>query len=273
MPEKLPAGAFYGQTICAREVTGFRLTECRFVPGTRIPAHEHAAAHICVVMEGQYVESYGRRVRCCTPRTVILHPDGEIHAGHISPQGARDLAVEVLPQRLTKIVQDLRVLHEPAEFSGGVPARCGLRLYKEFCMKDTASGLAIEAAIIELLVESARVQMRQQPGSPPPWLRRIHDRLRDLCSGQTSLSALAESASVHVGHLARSFRRHYGCSVGEYIRRLRIDAACAELSRSDKPISAIAAEAGFYDQAHFTNLFKARVGVTPGQFRALRRVR
>jgi AraC family transcriptional regulator len=140
-------------------------------------------------------------------------------------------------------------------------------------MKDTASQLAIEAAIIEVLVESARVRMRRQPGSAPLWLRRIHDRLRDLGSGQTSLSALAELAGVHIGHLARSFRRHYGCSVGEYIRRLRIDAACAELSRGDKSIARIAAEAGFYDQAHFTNLFKARVGVTPGQFRALSRVR
>jgi quercetin dioxygenase-like cupin family protein len=144
MPEKLPAGAFYGQTICVREVAGFRLTECRFPPGARVPDHVHEAAHFCVVIDGQYVESYDRRVRYCTPRTVIFHPDGEIHSGHISPQGARDLAVEVLPQRLTKVVQDLRILHEPAEFSGGLPARCGLRLYKEFCTKDTASQLAID---------------------------------------------------------------------------------------------------------------------------------
>jgi AraC family transcriptional regulator len=273
MPEKLPVGAFYGQTICVREVAGFRLTECRFRPEARIPDHEHATAHLCVVLDGQYIESYGRRVRCCTPRTVVLHPQGEIHSGHISPQGARDLAVEVLPPRLPRIVQELRVLHEPAEFSGGEPGRCGLRLYKEFCIKDTASQLAIEAAIIEVLVESGRVQMRQQAGSPPLWLRRIHDRLRDLYSEPTSLPALAESAGVHIGHLARSFRQHYGCSVGEYIRRLRIDAACAELARGDKPISTIAAEAGFYDQAHFTHLFKARVGVTPGQFRAFSRGR
>jgi AraC-like DNA-binding protein len=76
-----------------------------------------------------------------------------------------------------------------------------------------------------------------------------------------------------VGHLARAFREHYGCSIGEYVRRLRIEAACEELSRANKPLSAIAAAAGFYDQAHFTNVFKAHVGVTPGQFRAFRRAR
>jgi AraC family transcriptional regulator len=273
MPGRRPAGEFYGSKIHVREVAGFRLTECRFTPGTRVPEHVHAHAHLCIVLDGEYVESYESRVRCCTPRNVIFHPDGEVHSGHISPRGARDLCVEIPPQRLTTIVQHLRIFHEPADFLGGPLARCGLRLYREFRMTDTASELAIEANVLEVLVEASRARTRKTPSATPPWLRRVHDILHERRSEHISLSCLADSARVHVGHLARAFREHYGCSVGEYVRRLRIEGACGELSRANKPLSAIAAAAGFYDQAHFTNVFKAHVGVTPGQFRAFRRAR
>jgi AraC family transcriptional regulator len=264
---RLPVGEFYGSKITAREVAGFRLTECRFTPGAQIPDHVHAQAHFCVVLAGQYVERYGSRVRYCMPRNVILHPEGEIHSGRISPGGARDLAVEVPPHRLAGIIQQMRIFEEPADFLGGRLARCGVRLYKEFRMRDTASQLAIEAGVLEMLVEAGRARTQKTAAAPPAWLRHVRDSLHDRFSENISLSSLAEIAGVHVGHVARTFRQHYGCSVGEYLRRHRIEAACEELSRSNRPLSAVAAAAGFYDQAHFTNVFKAHVGVTPGQFR------
>jgi AraC family transcriptional regulator len=140
-------------------------------------------------------------------------------------------------------------------------------------MTDTASELAIEANILEMLVLASRARAQKTPGAPPPWLQRVHGILHDRLSEHICLSWLAEVACVHVGHLARVFREYYGCSIGEYVRQLRVEAACQDLSRSNKPISAIAATAGFYDQAHFTNVFKTHVGVTPGQFRASHRLR
>jgi AraC family transcriptional regulator len=273
MPARLAVGEFFGKRIGVRDVAGFRLTECRFAPRARIPEHEHARAHFCVVLDGQYDERYGRSVRCCRPRNVILHPEGEIHSGRISSGGARDLCVEVSPERFAGIVQQLRIFQEPADFTGGPIGRHGLQLYKEFCKRDMASSLAIEAAVLELLVAATRAPARKTPGAPPRWLRRVHDHLLDLFPAQTSLSSLAEIAGVHVAHLARVFREHYGCSVGEYVRRLRIEASCRDLTRHDKPLAVIAANAGFYDQAHFSNVFRAQIGMTPGRFRALSRAR
>jgi AraC family transcriptional regulator len=270
---RLPAGKFYGSRIHVREVAGFRLTECRFAPCARIPEHVHAQAHFCIVLDGQYVERYGSRVRNCAPRHVVLHPDGEIHSGHISPLGARDLSIEIPPQRLTGIIEQLRIFDHPRQFLGGPPARCGLRLYKEFRTADAASQLAIEAGVLEVLVEAGRMSARQTAGTTPAWLRRVRDNLHDRLAEDISLSSLAESAGVHIGHLARTFRQRYGCSIGEYVRRQRIEAACQELSQTDRPLAAIAATAGFYDQSHFSNVFKAHVGVTPGQFRACSRRR
>jgi len=79
---------------------------------------------------------------------------------------------------------------------------------------------------------------------------------------------VAISAGVHPSYLARTFRKFYGCTVGDYVRRLRVDYAVRELKESDKSLAEIATAAGFYDQSHFTHEFKSHLRMTPAEFRA-----
>jgi AraC family transcriptional regulator len=67
------------------------------------------------------------------------------------------------------------------------------------------------------------------------------------------------------------FRRYYHSSVGSYVRGLRLEWAVRELERDDRPVSAIAAEAGFSDQSHFTRECARRYGFTPAAHRRRRR--
>jgi AraC-like DNA-binding protein len=51
------------------------------------------------------------------------------------------------------------------------------------------------------------------------------------------------------------------------IRRYRIHEACERARTGQVPSwSSIAAELGYFDQAHFVRDFKAQVGMTPGQY-------
>jgi AraC family transcriptional regulator len=84
------------------------------------------------------------------------------------------------------------------------------------------------------------------------------------------IATIAAEVGVHPVHLARAFRARYGTSPGAYLRRLRLEAAMAELAGSD-PLARIAHRAGFSDQSHFTRAFKAAFGTAPGQWRAIRR--
>jgi AraC-like DNA-binding protein len=56
--------------------------------------------------------------------------------------------------------------------------------------------------------------------------------------------------------------------VGDYARQRRVEFACHQLTASGRPLSDIALSAGFGDQAHFTNVFRRLVGLTPGAFRS-----
>jgi AraC-like DNA-binding protein len=67
------------------------------------------------------------------------------------------------------------------------------------------------------------------------------------------------------------FRRNQGCTVGEYVRRLRLDFAVDALVNPHSSLAEVASAAGFADQSHLTRTFRSYFGVTPSEYRRLHR--
>jgi AraC family transcriptional regulator len=65
------------------------------------------------------------------------------------------------------------------------------------------------------------------------------------------------------------FRQFERCTVGDYIREVRIDYARKQMLATNEPLVEIALAAGFADQTHFTRSFKRITGMTPTEFRRL----
>jgi AraC family transcriptional regulator len=63
----------------------------------------------------------------------------------------------------------------------------------------------------------------------------------------------------------------HGCTVGDYIREVRVAFARRQLTTTDLPISGIALSCGFFDQSQLTRAFKRVTGRTPAAYRAERR--
>lgn len=112
---------------------------------------------------------------------------------------------------------------------------------------------------------------RQSPDRQSPrWLERARESVHQRFRQKFRLEDLARDAGVHPVHLAAAFRKHYRASVGDYIRRLRVECAARELERPGVALADIAARAGFADQPHLTRVFKQYLGLTPGEYRAQR---
>jgi len=69
--------------------------------------------------------------------------------------------------------------------------------------------------------------------------------------------------------LARAFRRHYGESISEWVRRARLLRAARLLSDTQLPLPVVALEAGLADQSHLSRLCRQEAGVTPAALRRL----
>ena len=108
----------------------------------------------------------------------------------------------------------------------------------------------------------------QMPDAAPRWLLRAKERMHDEFTSRLTLQQIASTAGVHPVHLAATFRRIVGVPVAAYIRQLRLDYACRELTDSSTPLTDIAYAAGFADQSHFCRLFRQALGMTPSAYRA-----
>jgi AraC family transcriptional regulator len=273
MITKLPPGSFFGRTIRRRAITGISALESAYSPGLRIPAHEHVAAFFDLVVAGGCTEVLGGHTRTRGLGTFAFHPAGEVHSSCWHGPEARCFHVEIAPPLLGRARQYSPGLDHPVHFPGGPPHLLGTRLYEEFRQPDDLSALAIEGLLLELLAECSRQESRARDRQPPGWLLTVGDLVRARFCEPLTLGAVAEAVGVHPAHLARVFRRFYGCTLGDQVRRLRVEFARRRLANSDAPLADIALAAGFSDQSHFSNTFRRHTGLSPAAFRRSPRAR
>lgn len=107
-------------------------------------------------------------------------------------------------------------------------------------------------------------------GGIPPLRETPPAALVALAAGQLrSVSAAAASAGITPRHLERLSHQWIGVAPHELVRLARFQRALHCLRHQPaRPLSRIALESGFADQAHFTRDFGRFAGVTPGTFRA-----
>lgn len=249
------------------EIAGFTLHEALYPPRLKQPRHAHAPASFSFVLAGSYLENYGRGTHTRRPSTMVLHPPQESHAVDFQSE-VRILSVLFDARRLAYIREQAAVLDFRTSWRTETIAWLGHRIHQEFRRRDNLSGLAIEGLVFEILAEASRA--RDMSGRDfPRWLERAKDFLRDHFSESFALDDVAKIAGVHPVHLSRVFRKKHGCTVGEYLRRLRVEFACRQISTTDTPLGEIALAAGFADQSHFTKTFQAHFGLKPSEYRKL----
>jgi AraC family transcriptional regulator len=270
MPLQLPPGSLYGETLRSHKVSSFDLSERAYPARFRTPKHSHKQALFCFVVQGDYTETYGGKTRECGQSALLFHPANETHAEHFHDSGGRSFIIEIAPEWLERVREYADVVDAPAEFHGGAHELLARRLYKEFTLMDGVSSLVIEGLMLEMIGETARhnaYNSRISANLAPQWLQQVRDHLHARFTERLTLTELARDVGVHPVHLAQAFHKAYHCTVGDYVRQLRIEYARHELVASETPIIQIALAAGFCDQSHFTRTFKRIVGVAPSQYR------
>jgi AraC-like DNA-binding protein len=90
---------------------------------------------------------------------------------------------------------------------------------------------------------------------------RIEDRLPEV-----TVDELWRDSDLTRSAFTRVFSRLEGRSPRTYVQERRIERA-KDLLRSIRPLSDIALALGFYDQSHFTRVFKHWTGETPAAWR------
>jgi AraC family transcriptional regulator len=263
----LSSGSFLGKVVRRHACAGLSLSETCHPAGASLPRHYHKHAYFCLVRRGTYREEYGKQRRICSPRMVAFHPPEEIHAQHVDREEVWSFNVEITLAWTRRFVDYELPLNRPFDCTAGPAVGLALRLLDEFENFDASSPLVVDGLTLELLGVCDR-QSREE-SAIPRWLRRVSEILNERCTAPWNLADLAAEAGVHPVYLAGTFRRHFGCTVGQYVRGQRIQLACRQLTNTRQTLTEIAARSGFSDQSHFNRVFKRHVGLTPATYRRL----
>ena len=244
-----------------------RLVEHNWPENVRTPGEHREMAHICFLAHGALEERRGRSTVWRVAPNVRVSPSGDAHACCYGNVGGRCLVIEPMavfggddgvPSPLEPtIVEDARMISLAA------------RVYQEMRADSpqSVSALVIESIALEVLAQSVRWERRRAERRPPRWLGNVQEFLASDLAVVPDLRTLAGVAGVHRVHVARAFRDHLGCTVGDYVRRLRVQRACELLTSTTMPLSHVAVCAGFFDQSHMTRVVKHFLGATPATLR------
>jgi AraC family transcriptional regulator len=197
------------------------------------------------------------------PGSLIFNPPQTCHRDHFETAGS------FFSVGITQGVWDsLRSERPPSrpQYVPVVRARMlAARLMRELADWDETSALTSEALCFEMIggVLAQAVQERRRPA----WLDRVCDILRESHASALRLSDAAALVGVHPHHLTRTFSAFEGCTPGDYLLAVRLEAAGRMIIGRKESLAQVALAAGFADQSHFARRFRAAYGVTPGEFR------
>lgn len=132
--------------------------------------------------------------------------------------------------------------------------------------------LASDSALLSFL---ALLIARHGGQGAAPALRReaaavtiTRDILETRFAEDVGLPDLVAATGLSATRVIRAFQRETGLTPHAYLMDRRFRAATRLLLRGDPPAD-VATAAGFYDQSHLNRVFKARMGITPGAYRAV----
>ena len=193
-----------------------------------------------LVTDGVYLSSARDAPALCAAPTLIYNPPGTTHRDCFRSESGRFFTISVAASALGHAASCTN-LPDSAFVLPPHLVTLARRVGRECLSPDGASSLVAEALCLELLARTSRSFDRERPRSPG-WLRRARELLHDACGEEEmSIAGIAAAVGVHPVHLTRTFRHHFRCTPGEYLRRCRLEKAAALLAGSAAPLAEVRA--------------------------------
>lgn len=254
--------------VTRKTIGDLMLTEARYPSGTELSPHRHDPAAIISIIDGDYNETFQGRSFSLKRGDELFRPANAKHSNSIGKRGAAVFLVQFTPTWLEKLREYGPLYEKPVMPQPASTDRLVASIYRRWQLEDRSTELMIQGLAMELsaqLIQSTRTVYNHYP---PSWLRRIREYVYERPTEELPLLTLALHAQVHPVHLCREFHRHYGQTLGEFIRIRRVEVAAQQIARGgDQNLTEIAINSGFASHAHFTSVFRKLMGVTPSQYR------
>ena len=122
-----------------------------------------------------------------------------------------------------------------------------------------------------LLFRNRAFPMEQRTGEVRQTMANSLEFMLENISEPLRLVDFAHQAGLSISHFSELFRRHTGHSPMAHFTMLKIRQACRLLDLTEKPVKTVAIETGYGDPYYFSRAFKKHMGLSPEQYRKLKK--
>ena len=131
-----------------------------------------------------------------------------------------------------------------------------------------SASATLTSATMLLQQPHARERARWPRGRLLPWeASKLREYIDKHVAGPIPVADLGAFVGLGEAYFAHSFKQTFGISPHAFVIRRRLELAAQHMLHTDAPLSDIALQCGFTDQAHFGNRFREATGLTPGAWR------
>ena len=234
----------------------------------RVGWHHHENPHLTFILRGDVIEGTRKDVYHCSAGELLFHGAFEPHYNSKLGGNATCLHIDFAQNYLDdfaprqKKLQGILSIRNPAlKFS------C-YKLFEEASISDDLSGASIYSLSLKIFGQLLFTE-RAANMPRPLWVGRLEEILQCSYAESLSLGELSRELNIHPVHLSKSFSRYFHCTLGEYVRSIRVERSLAFMSHKNLSLTEIATTCGFADQSHFIRSFKRIMGLKPSTFRKL----
>jgi AraC family transcriptional regulator len=267
----LPHGKFLGTAVEGAEMSGLRWRTSTYTSHQVLAKHSHETANFCLVVRGGFIDKRNHVDVALGIGSVVFWAAGLPHAQKFGDRGGTCFNLAFPTNWLRDYNVHLSFGNRHRDVQPRLAALCR-DLYRECQYQDQWSALSVEGLALQLVAEFSRSQDSASASDAPTWLKRVREIIDAQLAERWTIARLASEVNVEPARLARAFQRANGVSVVDYLQQKRLELACQALLHSDDSVSAIGIKLGFFDQSHFTRVFRKATGMTPGLYRERRRL-
>ncbi|TDF83771.1 AraC family transcriptional regulator [Pseudomonas sp. H9] len=256
-------------TLVMENLTCFERIECAKVNAraTRYPKHTHEEYVISANLSGVERIWYNGKQQEVHAGEVTLYNPMTVQASAFCEKGAQFISVHLDGQQVRSILDPTTSANGLPTFQEGVIQnsalfRSILDLYAQLGSGDR------DEALLVLLSELSRVRTVPHTAKEPLRVAHLIHFMKANLYETITLEDLCSEANLSRFHLVRSFKALKSLPPMQYLKQLRLIEARRRLRLGDAPAH-IAAELGFFDQAHLSNAFRKVMGASPASYRSM----
>ncbi|MFD1602825.1 helix-turn-helix domain-containing protein [Flavobacterium artemisiae] len=265
--KQLQTGQFFGQTNRHIQLDGLTITDTEYTH-EKVDWHYHEKPYFTFILQGKVLEGNKNEIHECAAGSLLFHNWDDAHYNIKPPGFTRGFHIEIDQNWLHRFDISLDNLKGNIAVETPDAKMLFYKLFTESKIENNFTNTVINSLLINSL-ENIKNRNEQNYSSIPNWAKTLKEILHENIADDLSLLQLSGILNIHPVHLSRYFPKYFGCTLGEYNRKLKVEKSLALLIDKDKSMAEIAYETNFSDQSHYIRCFKEQMGQTPLQYRKL----